>query len=58
MAVQTKEPIREGEIRALEIAVLFVAQDVDVVLKSLIQSFQIPRPYPQSVSGFPPRFPS
>ncbi len=34
-------------IRALP----FMAPDVDVVLKRLIQSFQTPRPYPQSISA-------
>ncbi len=58
MAVQAKEPIREAEIRASEIAVLFVDLDVDVVLNPLIQSLQIPRPYPQSAFGFSPRFSS
>ncbi len=34
-------------------AVYFVASDVDVVLKPLIQSFQTPCPYPQSINQHP-----
>ncbi len=40
MAVQVKEPIREIEIRVLQVVVPFVAPDVDIMLKSLIHSLQ------------------
>ncbi len=46
MAVQAKEPIREAEIRVSETAVSFMTPDLDVVLKLLIQSFQISHLYP------------
>ncbi len=53
MAVQAKEPISEAEsngaLRGPRRAVVpFVASDVDVVLRPLIQSSQTPHPYPQS----------
>ncbi len=55
MAVQAKEPISKAESNGAlhgprRAAVPFVAPDVDVVLKPLIQSFQTLRPYPQSIS--------
>ncbi len=62
MAVQAKEPISEAKnsdaLCGLRHAtVLFVAPDMDVVLKPLIQK---PRPYPQSNQHpvFLHRFPS
>ncbi len=56
MAIQTKEPISEAESRApssnalrgsRHVAVPFVAPDLDVVLKPLIQK---PRPYSQLIN--------
>ncbi len=68
MAVQAKELIREAEssgfFLGLKHAVVrFMAPDVDIVLKSLIQSLQqslvpIFNQLITSEPGFPPRFPS
>ncbi len=68
MAVQAKEPISEAKSRApsgnafyglRRTAVPFVASDVDVVLKSLIQ-FLVPifKQSIKSAPGFPLCFPS
>ncbi len=51
MAAPAKEPLSEAESSGAlrgprRAAMPFVAPDVDVVLKPLIQRFQTPRPYP------------